>query len=71
MYSISGTDNPQPDERVTQTGEDLAQMGEIEVTEAMIQAGANELAGFDPEYDYVTECAEKVIRAALSVRTGS
>lgn len=54
MYSTADSDNPGSDERLTQTGEgretDLAQRGEIEVTEEMIAAGYDVLRGqYDPD----------------------
>lgn len=73
LYSISEKDGKAgSDERITQTGEDLgadlAQAGEIEVTERMIEAGEIELAGYDPGYDDMHETVERVIRAALGKR---
>lgn len=49
MYSTEDNDNPGPDERVTQMGEDqgsgFARVCEVEVTEAMIEAGELEYYG--------------------------
>ena len=43
------------------------EMIEAGITPEMIEAGAMELLSFDPEFDGVTETAERVIRAALRV----
>lgn len=46
----------------------MGEIPKIQITEAMIEAAADEIGCYDPEYDTSRGCAIKVLEAALGQR---